>query len=71
MQTKACCTLLILAGVALPPLEGTCPSNAGGINVIRHGMMRNVTLGLEVVLADGTVLSSMNQNDQKQIPVMT
>ncbi|MFK7733789.1 MAG: FAD-binding oxidoreductase [Pseudomonadales bacterium] len=40
---------------------GNVSSNAGGLNVIRYGMMRDLTLGLEVVLADGTVLSSMNR----------
>ena len=40
---------------------GTVATNAGGINVLRYGMMRNVVLGLEAVLADGTVISSMNQ----------
>ncbi len=40
---------------------GNAATNAGGINVIRYGMMRNHILGLEVVLADGTILSSMNK----------
>ncbi len=40
---------------------GNVATNAGGINVIRYGMMRELVLGLEVVLADGTVLSSMNR----------
>lgn len=40
---------------------GNAATNAGGINVIRYGMMRNHILGMEVVLADGTLLSSMNK----------
>ena len=42
-------------------IGGAIATNAGGINVLRYGMMRNVVLGLEAVLADGTVISSMNQ----------
>ena len=42
-------------------LGGNVATNAGGINVLRYGMMRNLVLGLEVVLADGTVMSSMNR----------
>jgi FAD/FMN-containing dehydrogenase len=42
-------------------LGGNAATNAGGNRVIRYGMMREMILGLEVVLADGTVLSSMNQ----------
>ena len=39
---------------------GAVATNAGGINVLRYGMMRDMILGLEVVLADGSVISSMN-----------
>lgn len=42
-------------------IGGAVSTNAGGINVLRYGMMRNQLLGLEAVLADGTVISSMNQ----------
>ncbi len=42
-------------------IGGTVATNAGGINVLRYGMMRNLVLGLEAVLADGTVISSMQQ----------
>ncbi|HKY93426.1 MAG TPA: FAD-binding oxidoreductase, partial [Nevskiaceae bacterium] len=40
---------------------GNVATNAGGINVIRYGMTRARVLGLEAVLADGTVISSMNR----------
>jgi len=40
-------------------IGGNIATNAGGINVLRYGMVRNLVLGLEVVLMDGTVLSSM------------
>jgi FAD/FMN-containing dehydrogenase len=42
-------------------IGGNVATNAGGINVLRYGMIRNLILGLEVVLADGTIISSMNQ----------
>jgi len=42
-------------------IGGNVATNAGGMNVLRFGMIRNLVLGLEVVLADGTILSSMNQ----------
>ncbi len=42
-------------------IGGNVATNAGGINVIRYGMMRELVLGLEAVLADGTVISSMNR----------
>ncbi|MBE7200506.1 MAG: FAD-binding oxidoreductase [Parafilimonas terrae] len=38
---------------------GTISTNAGGLRVLRYGMMREMVLGLEAVLADGTVVSSM------------
>lgn len=40
---------------------GALATNAGGNRVIRYGMTRDHVLGLEAVLADGTVLSMMNK----------
>ncbi|MCW4116742.1 FAD-binding oxidoreductase [Aurantimonas sp. MSK8Z-1] len=40
---------------------GNLSTNAGGIRVIRYGMARAHVLGLQAVLADGTVVSSMNR----------
>jgi FAD/FMN-containing dehydrogenase len=39
---------------------GNAATNAGGNRVLRFGMMRELVLGLEAVLPDGTVISSMN-----------
>ncbi|HVW87217.1 MAG TPA: FAD-binding oxidoreductase [Bryobacteraceae bacterium] len=40
-------------------IGGLISTNAGGNRVIRYGMTRNLVLGLEAVLADGTVVSSL------------
>ena len=39
---------------------GNAATNAGGNRVLRFGMMRELVLGLEAVLADGTIVSAMN-----------
>ena len=41
-------------------IGGNISTNAGGNQVVRYGMMREQVLGLEVVLADGTIISSLN-----------
>ena len=40
-------------------IGGNLSTNAGGIHVLRYGMMRDLVLGLEVALADGRLLSSL------------
>lgn len=42
-------------------MGGIISTNAGGLRVFRYGMTRNLVLGLEVVLADGTIISSMKK----------
>ena len=42
-------------------IGGIISTNAGGLRVLRYGMTRQLILGLEVVLADGTVLSNLKK----------
>lgn len=42
-------------------IGGLLSTNAGGVNVLRYGMTRELVLGLEVVLADGTVLNGLRR----------
>ncbi len=47
--------------------EGTCriggnlSTNAGGLNVLRYGNTRDLCLGLEAVLADGTIFHGLKR----------
>ena len=40
---------------------GVISTNAGGLRVFRYGMTRQNVLGLEAVLADGTIVSSLKK----------
>lgn len=42
-------------------IGGNVSTNAGGNRVLRYGMTRDLVMGMEVVLADGTVLTSLNK----------
>src|SRR5579863_558408 len=42
-------------------IGGNIATNAGGNRAIRYGVMREQVLGLEAVLADGTVVTSLNK----------
>ncbi|MEM9681539.1 MAG: FAD-binding oxidoreductase [Bacteroidota bacterium] len=42
-------------------IGGAISTNAGGLQVIRYGMTRQLVLGLETVLADGTIISSLKK----------
>jgi len=49
------CFPLSLAAEGSCQIGGNLSTNAGGINVVRYGTARQQVLGLEVVLADGSV----------------
>ena len=42
-------------------IGGNIATNAGGNRVIRYGMTRDLVLGIEAVLADGTIVTSLNK----------
>jgi FAD/FMN-containing dehydrogenase len=42
-------------------IGGVIGTNAGGNRVVRWGMMRDMVIGLEAVLADGTIVSSLTK----------
>ncbi len=41
-------------------IGGNLSTNAGGLNVLRYGMVRDLVLGLEVVLPDGRVMETLS-----------
>jgi len=42
-------------------IGGNVASNAGGLNVVRYGMTRDLVLGLEVVLPDGRIWNGLRK----------
>jgi FAD/FMN-containing dehydrogenase len=50
---------LTLGGKGSATIGGLISTNAGGTQVLRHGTMRAMVLGLEAVLADGSVLDTL------------
>ena len=50
---------LTLGGKGSATIGGLIATNAGGTQVLRHGTMRAAVLGIEAVLADGSVYSAL------------
>jgi len=50
---------LSLAAEGTATIGGNLSTNAGGVQVLRYGSMRDLTLGMEVVLADGRIWNGL------------
>ena len=50
---------LSIASEGSATIGGNLSTNAGGVQVLRYGNMRELTLGLEVVLADGRIWNGL------------
>lgn len=50
---------LSLASEGSCQIGGNIACNAGGLNVVRYGTMRDLVMGLEVVLPDGTLIDHL------------
>lgn len=52
---------LSLASEGTASIGGNLATNAGGVNVLRYGNARDLCLGLEAVLADGSILQGLKR----------
>ena len=52
---------LTIASQGSARIGGCLATNAGGVNVLRYGNARELCLGVEAVLADGTVISGLKR----------
>jgi len=65
-EARDCLFPLALGAQGSCQIGGNAATNAGGVNVLRYGMARDLILGLEVVLADGELwngLSGLRKNN--------
>lgn len=58
-EAQGCLLPLSLGAEGSCRLGGNLGTNAGGLQVLRYGMTRDLVLGLEVVLPDGSLFSDM------------
>lgn len=61
VEKEGWCFPLDLGSRGSCQLGGNAATNAGGSRVIKYGNVRNMVLGLEAVLADGSVIGPPNQ----------
>ncbi len=48
-------------------LGGLASTNAGGINALKYGVFKDMVQGVEVVLADGTIINDLHSNKKRNI----
>lgn len=60
-EAQGCLLPLSLGAQGSCRLGGNVGTNAGGLQVLRYGLTRDLVLGLEVVLPDGEVFSDMKR----------
>lgn len=58
-ENAGCRFPLSLGAKGSATVGGLVSTNAGGVQVLRHGPMRSLVLGLEAVLPDGTILNQL------------
>lgn len=59
-ENQDCLFPLALGAQGSCQIGGNAASNAGGVNVLRYGMARDLVVGLEVVLPDGELWSGFS-----------
>ena len=59
-EAAGCRFPLSLGAKGSATVGGLVSTNAGGVQVLRHGPMRSLVLGMEAVLPDGTLLNQLS-----------
>jgi FAD/FMN-containing dehydrogenase len=59
-ESHGCVLPISLGAQGSCRIGGNIATNAGGFNVLRYGMTRDLVLGLEVVLGDGRIWNGLN-----------
>jgi D-2-hydroxyglutarate dehydrogenase len=62
LRERGFCMPLDLGAKGSCQIGGNVSSNAGGTRFVRYGSLRSTVLGLEAVLADGTILDLLTAN---------
>ena len=61
VEKAGCFFPLSIASKGSCQIGGNLATNAGGVHVIRYGNTRDICLGIEVVLPDGSIMNTLNR----------